>query len=176
MNGLGLALLIMVLMVPAGRGAWWLACRGIEDGDRLGDPQTSVSLGADQSIVVEVENSTSESIVVGWHVRPRRIANCLQVLTPTLVVRTLHRSERRRADDGASGILGAVDAHSACSWHLLGPTLGSRLRLILGLPGGRIRVHDHAVPGLPSHSGVDSRLRTPNSPGNMCGGDVDSAS
>jgi hypothetical protein len=164
MTGLVLALLIMILMAPMARGAWWLACRGIEDGDRPGDPRTSVFLGVDQSIVVEVENLSSESIVLGWHIRPRHTANWLQIFTSTLVVRAMRRSERRRADYGASGILGAVEAHSARSWRLSAPTCASRIHLILGLPGGRVRVHDHAVPELPSSAGFDSSRRSSNSP------------
>jgi len=166
MTGLLFALLVMVLMTPMARAAWWLACRCIEDGDRPGDARTSVSRGLDQSIVVEVENSSGESIVVGWDVRPRMTPDCLQVLTSTLVIRALRRSERRRADGGASGFLGAVEAHTARSWHLPAPTVSSRILLILGQPGGRGRVHDYAVPDLPSSSGVGPSRR----PSNFHGG------
>ena len=152
---MGLALLLMVLMVPIVRGARWLACRGIEERDRSGDPRTSVSL-RDQSIAVQVEKLGSESMDVGWHVRPRMTADCLQLFGPTLVVGALRRSERRRAVEAPP---------SVCTWRLSSPTFASCIHLILRRPGGRVRVHDHSVPELPSNSRLDSSRRPSSSPG-----------
>jgi hypothetical protein len=139
-------LVTIVLFAGAAKWARWLVDRGIRDGDRPGDAQSGLSLGPDDTLLVEVVNPSGTEVAVGCHTRRRVASNRLQGLIPTLVIRPASRSEQRQLDRGASDFLGAVEAGATRTWRIPSPPGPSRCLVYLGQPGGRLRVHDHAVP------------------------------
>jgi hypothetical protein len=149
----GLVIVCTVLgFTMIAKGALWLADRGMEDGDQPADAHSSIGIGPDQDLLVEVVNPSETAVVVGCHVRRRLTPERLQGAVPSLVNRPATRSERRRPDRGASGMLGVVEPGSARRWAIPSDGGPSRCLVFLGQPGGRLRVHDHAVPYAASSS------------------------
>jgi hypothetical protein len=145
MTGVVIAVTAGALIVVA-QGALWLADRGTHDGDHPADAYSSITADAGGALLVMVTNPSATSVVAGCRLRPRLTPDLLQGVVPALVVRAASRAERRRVDRGASEVLGVVEARSTRTWRL--PTCAGPIRclVILGQPGGRLRVHDHALP------------------------------
>jgi hypothetical protein len=53
----------------------------------------------------------------------------------------------------------AVEAGSARLWNIPAPARRARIRLILGQPGARLRIHDHAVPDIAARHPLHEPLR-----------------
>jgi hypothetical protein len=139
-------LMTVVLFAAVAKGARWLADRGTEDGDRPLDALSAVAPGPDQTLLVRVVNPSETEVTIGCRSCMLMAPGRLQGLVPTLVIRPATRAERRRLDRGASDFLGAVEAWSTRTWRIPSPIGPSRCLVFLGQPGGRLRVHDHAVP------------------------------
>jgi hypothetical protein len=145
MTGLGI-LLAVALFTAVVKGAQWLAARGIEDGDLPMDALSAIGPGPDRTLLVEVSNPSGTEVAVGCGTRRQMAPGRVRRLIPALVIRPATRTERRRLDRGASHFLGAVEAGSTRTWRIPSPLGPSRCFVFLGQPGGRLRVHDHAVP------------------------------
>jgi hypothetical protein len=153
MTALGIVMTV-VLFAAVAKGTRWLVERGIADGDRPLDAVSTVAPGPDQTLLVRVVNPSGTAVAIGCRTRTRTAAGGAQGLLPTLVIRPATRSERRRLDRGASDFLGAVEAGSTRTWQIRAPIGPSRCLVVLGQPGGRLRVHDHQVPHVQSPSSL----------------------
>jgi hypothetical protein len=146
-------LMTVALFAVAATGSRWLVDRGLRDGDQRDDALSTVTIGPGRTVLVEVINPSGTDVAVGCRTRRRMAPERVQSLIPTLVIRPASRSEQRQLDRGASDVLGAVKAGGTRTWRIPSPAGPSRCLVYLGQPGGRLRVHDHAVlQGRPSSS------------------------
>ncbi len=124
-------------------GAWSQVTRGIADGDRPGDPSSRVRRVGGGSIEVTVGNPSDHAVTVAW--RPTRLPLSWAPVGPPLGIRAAHRADRRDPAHEVAGLLGAVGGHGEASWTVERPGKGNGVRILLGLPGGRLRVHEHSI-------------------------------
>jgi hypothetical protein len=134
--------------------AGWLVRLGLEGGDRPGDALSRIS--ADGQWLV-VTNPGPVAVIVG--VRRHRRRRLAATWTPSLVVRAAHRHER--GVSWSDAVVGAVAPGTEWRWPV--PPVGtpSCLRVAIGQPGGRLRIHDHLSTIVPDrrrhHSGRAAR-------------------
>jgi hypothetical protein len=77
MTALGI-LMTVVLFAAVAKGARWLVDRGIRDGDRPTDALSTVALGPDQSLLIEVVNPSETEVAVGCRTRRRMAPDRVQ--------------------------------------------------------------------------------------------------
>ena len=122
--------------------AGWLVRLGLEGGDRPGDAVSRIT--ADGQWLV-ITNPGPVPVIVG--VRRHRRRRLAATLTPSLVVRATRRHERGVAWSDA--VVGAVAPGTESRWPVPPEATPSCLRVAIGQPGGRLRIHDHRSPIVP---------------------------
>jgi hypothetical protein len=122
----------------------WLVVEGQRHGDEPTDAVSRVLPAAAGRRDVVITNPGLEPVVVGMAVRLHRPGR-FDTLRPHLIIRASRWQERRRHDRGATDVLGVVAPGETSSWSLLMSCRSERIVLLIGQPGGRLRVHEHLV-------------------------------
>ncbi len=119
----------------------------LRDRDRPDDPLTRVRAGPDGSLTVEVDNPSPGVVLVGLGFHRVRAWSGSKGST---TVRAARPRERRRLRLNLDGFLGAVPGRRRGLWETAVPRQRNEVMVVLGLAGGRTRVHRHVLPARPA--------------------------
>jgi hypothetical protein len=146
----------VVGLIVIGIAGFWLAVVGGTAGDLAVDATSRLVAAPGRVPQLVVTNPGPEPVVVGMTAR-RHSANGRDALWAQLAVRPGRWYERRQSDRRAATMLGVVEPHSTQRWDLPWADQPSRVVVLLGQGGGRLRVHEHlAGPNDPGPTFVDT--------------------